>query len=92
MGTESGLVERWMMSFSTVYVTGARKCTRCLAGTYASVNCCYNCSNGTYNVDGGHTVYASKFHMVWDASIIIIASWPGMQPAVAWLDEGWGRI
>ena len=63
-----------MMSFSTVYVNGARKCTPCLARTYASANGCYNCSNGTYNVDGGHTVYASKFHIVWAEYIIIIAS------------------
>ena len=41
--------------FSTVYVNGARKCTGCTAGTYASAEGCRNCSNGTFNDEGAQT-------------------------------------
>lgn len=41
--------------FSTVYIGGARKCTGCLAGTYATAEGCRNCSNGTYNDVVGQT-------------------------------------
>ena len=41
--------------FSTVYVNGARKCTGCKAGTYASAEGCRNCSNGTFNDEGAQT-------------------------------------
>lgn len=41
--------------FSTVYINGARKCTGCEAGTYASSAGCQNCSNGTYNDEAGQT-------------------------------------
>ena len=41
--------------FSTVYINGARKCTGCEAGTYASSAGCKNCSNGTFNDEAGQT-------------------------------------
>jgi hypothetical protein len=41
--------------FSAVYVNGARKCTGCKAGTYASAEGCRNCSNGTFNNEDAQT-------------------------------------
>lgn len=41
--------------FSTVYVNGARKCTGCKAGTYATAEGCRNCSNGTFNDQDAQT-------------------------------------